>query len=973
MASTDDASIRFASYNASLFRETEGQLIEDLSTPDNTQAQTVAEIIQRSHPDVILVNEFDFDADGTAAELFHDNYLAVSQNGADPIDYPYVYVAPSNTGIPSGFDLNNNGVTDTTPGDRSYGDDALGFGVFPGQYGMVLYSKYPIVEDDIRTFQNFLWKDMPDALLPDDLNTPEPNDWYSPEELEVFRLSSKNHWDIPIDVNGEIVHVLASHPTPPSFDGPEDRNGKRNHDEIRFWADYITPGEGDYIYDDAGNAGGLDTGSSFVVMGDQNADPFDGNSIPGAIQQLLDNPLVNTSVTPFSRGGIEQALLQGDDNLIHTANPSFDTADFSEPPGNLRVDYVLPSQDLEITDAAVFWPTTDDPLFPLVGTFPFPSSDHRLVWADVDPSTRIHDIQGVAHISPLVGEEVSRVPGIVTALRDNGFYLQEPNPDDNDATSEGIFVFTDSEPTVSIGDSLLVDATVSEFRPGGDEDDNGNLSTTQLVDSNITVLSSDNPLPNSTIIGRDGRIPPTETIYDDADGDNVENTDNAFNPEENGLDFYESLEGMLVQVNDTVVVGPTNNFGEIYVLADNGADATGRTPRDGIIISPDDFNPERIQVDDEDVGILSPESSPEVNVSDRLGTVTGVIDYSFGNYELLYTEPLSVTPGELEPETTKLTGTEKQLAIASYNVENLDPGDTENIDIIAAQIANNLNSPDIIALQEIQDNTGSVDDGVVDASESYTALIDAIVAAGGPTYEFRDISPVDGEDGGQPGGNIRVGYLFNRDRVDFVDRTEPEVDLSTTSTTVTETDSGVELSLSPGRIDPNNPAFEDSRKPLVGEFIFNDEQVFVINNHFTSKGGSDPLFGRFQPPENGGEEQRAAQAQVVNDFVDDILAVDPNANIVVLGDLNEFQFFEPLQILEGDVNGQDPVLTNLTNTLPENQRYSYIFQGNSQALDHILVSDNLFKGAKYDAVHVNSEFADQVSDHDPLVAQLNVY
>ncbi len=379
--------IRFASFNASLNRNTEGELIEDLSTPGNEQAQAIAEIIQRTNPDVVLINEFDFDEDGTAAQLFRENYLAVGQNGVDPVDYPYFYIAPSNTGIASGFDLDNNGEVVTTPGAPGYGNDAFGFGNFPGQFGMIVYSKHPIDTENVRTFQNFLWKDMPGALLPDDPTTPEPEDWYSPEELEVFRLSSKSHWDIPIEVNGETIHVLASHPTPPVFDGPEDRNGRRNADEIRFWADYITPGENSYIYDDAGNFGGLEAGERFVVMGDQNADPFDGDSIPGAIQQLLDNPLVNTSVTPDSEGAVDATERQGLNNLDHEGNPAFDTADFAEEnfggPGNLRVDYVLPSQNLEITEAAVFWPPDEDPLFELVGDFPFPSSDHRLVWADV--------------------------------------------------------------------------------------------------------------------------------------------------------------------------------------------------------------------------------------------------------------------------------------------------------------------------------------------------------------------------------------------------------------------------------------------------------------------------------------------------------------------------------------------------------------------------------------------------------------
>ena len=369
--------VRFATFNASLNRSFEGQLVADLSTPNNAQARTVAEIVQRTRPDVLLINEFDFVENGVTAQLFQENYLSVSQNGADPIHYDYFFVAPSNTGILSGFDLNNNGSVGGP-------DDAFGFGFFPGQFGMAVFSRYPIDYDNIRTFQFFLWKDMPGALLPNDPNTPEPADWYSPEELDVFRLSSKSHWDVPIEIGGASVHFLVSHPTPPVFDGPEDRNGTRNFDEIRFWADYVLPSRSGYIYDDQGNSGGLKPGAMFVIAGDQNSDPLDGDSIPGAIQQLLDHPLINTKVTPSSEGGPEQALLQGGANTTHLSDPAFDTADFADiAPGNLRADYVLPRKNIRILDAAVFWPTIDDQLFRLVGVFPFPSSDHRLVWIDV--------------------------------------------------------------------------------------------------------------------------------------------------------------------------------------------------------------------------------------------------------------------------------------------------------------------------------------------------------------------------------------------------------------------------------------------------------------------------------------------------------------------------------------------------------------------------------------------------------------
>jgi Endonuclease/Exonuclease/phosphatase family len=368
--------VRFATFNASLNRNFAGQLRADLSSPDNAQAATVAEIIQRVRPEVLLINEFDFDP--MAAELFRSNYLEVSQDGAEPIRYDHLFIAPSNTGVPSGFDFNNNGVVGGP-------DDAFGFGFFPGQFGMLVLSQHQIDTADVRTFQHFLWKDMPGALLPDDPATPAQADWYSPEELDVFRLSSKSHWDVPILIGGKTVHFLVSHPTPPVFDGPEDRNGTRNFDEIRFWADYITPGATSlYIYDDDGQSGGLAPGASFVIAGDQNSDPLDGDSIPGAIQQLIEHPRVNTKVTPDSDGAVEQSALQGGANLTHLSDPRFDTADFADTaPGNLRADYVLPSKNLRIEDAAVFWPLSTDPLFPLVGTFPFPSSDHRLVWVDV--------------------------------------------------------------------------------------------------------------------------------------------------------------------------------------------------------------------------------------------------------------------------------------------------------------------------------------------------------------------------------------------------------------------------------------------------------------------------------------------------------------------------------------------------------------------------------------------------------------
>jgi 3-phytase len=386
-----DRELRFATFNASVNRNVDGQLVQELSNGDDPQLRNVAEIIQRVRPDVLLVNEFDFVPYKQAVRLFQRNYLSVSQNGARPIHFPYTFAKPSNTGIASGKDLDNNGQVVTTPGSGLYGNDAFGFGEFPGKFGMAVYSRLPIDYKRARTFQHFLWKDMPGNLL--------PTDWYSPDEQAIFRLSSKSHWDIPIETGRhERVHFLVSHPTPPVFDGPEDRNGKRNHDEIRFWADYIDPRASGYIYDDEGRRGGLRRGEHFVIAGDQNADPFDGDSVNFAIRQLLDNPRVNTSNAPTSPGGPEQAELQGGANDNHVGDPAFDTADFADgAPGNLRADYVLPDRKTEIEDSFVFWPLSTDPLFRLVGTFDpallpdgngFPSSDHRLVAVDVEVDRR---------------------------------------------------------------------------------------------------------------------------------------------------------------------------------------------------------------------------------------------------------------------------------------------------------------------------------------------------------------------------------------------------------------------------------------------------------------------------------------------------------------------------------------------------------------------------------------------------------
>ena len=587
-----------------------------------------------------------------------------------------------------------------------------------------------------------------------------------------------------------------------------------------------------------------------------------------------------------------------------------------------------------------------------------------------DSITPIYEIQGAGHTSPFVTVDFANLPadtftisgsevtttGIVTAVDSNGFYLQDPTGDGNDATSDAIFVFTSSTPTVTVGDEVEVTGTVAEFFPGTTS--TRNLPTTQISSPTVTVNSSGNALPTATIIGAGGRTIPTENIDDDAFG--------SFEPDTDGIDFFESLEGMRVTAKDAVAVAPTNRFGEIFTVVDNGAGATGISDRGTLNISPDDFNPEKVQID-EDSGVFNFDF-PNVDVGAKLGDVTGVVGYSFGNFEIYPTEDFTgnIVESTIEAETTTIEGSADKLTVASYNLLNLDPNDTDGdtdvangrFDAIAVQIVNNLKAPDIIGLQEIQDNSGSNNDGTFSANDTLQLLVDAIAAAGGPRYSFVDNFFIgDDTNGGQPVGNIRTAFLYNPDRVSL----DP-----TSVKSIQDSDQ---------QTNSDNPFF-DARLPIVATFTFNGQEVTVVNNHFSSKGGSSPILGVEQPFEarqeekevNGSLDERQAQAQAVKDYVDGILAADADANVVVLGDLNEFEFVSPVTNLAQN-------LTNLTETVPEDERYSFIFQGNSQSLDHILVSGNLADNAEFDIVHVNSEFAEtseRASDHDPLVASLSI-
>ncbi len=559
-----------------------------------------------------------------------------------------------------------------------------------------------------------------------------------------------------------------------------------------------------------------------------------------------------------------------------------------------------------------------------------------------DGALPIGQVQGAGHASPLAGQRVT-VRGVVTAVDSNGFYLQDGG-DGDVATSDGVLVFTGARPTVTAGQSVAVSGVVGEFRPGNAA---GNLTTTQIGGPVVTTLDAALPAVAATALGAGGRAAPTAVAQDDAF--------TSFDVAADGVDFYESLEGMLLRVPDAVVAQGTNGFGESWVLADGGAGATGRTPRGGVILTEADRNPEKVQVQyDAAAGNVLPGFSPALTVGDRLGDVEGVLSYNFGQYELLPTRAFAATDGELRPEVTALRAGPVTLTVADYNVENLDPGDgAARFDALAADIVGNLGTPDILALQEIQDNNGAVNDAVTDASLTGRALIDAVLRAGGPRYAYADIAPVDDTSGGEPGGNIRPGFLYRDDRVEL---------------------------LSLGQVAPGDAAFANSRVPLAGSFGFNGEIVTLINVHYASKGGSSTDFGALFPPLNGGEAARLAQARVTNAYVDAVLAERPGAKLLVIGDHNEFFFENPQAVLRGEDDGSR-VLADLNTGLPMSERYTYTFDGNSQDLDHTLATDAAFGVATYDAVHINSEFSDEAgalsgrtrnSDHDPQVTALAI-
>jgi predicted extracellular nuclease len=586
----------------------------------------------------------------------------------------------------------------------------------------------------------------------------------------------------------------------------------------------------------------------------------------------------------------------------------------------------------------------------------------------------IPEIQGSGHFSRFADEEVT-TGGVVTAVVPTGFYLQDPRGDGDPGTSDGIFVFTgrDGEKP-DTGDEIEVSGVVSEYVPGGS--DTGNLSTTQLSRVSFEVLSSGSPLPDPSVIGAGGRIPPNVHIISESElpvdlSIREEADANPFNPNVDGIDFYESLESMRVTVQQAVAISAirriNSSIGEVWVLPDNGANVApgdARTGRGGIHLQPHpdnrgDQHPERVQIQFNRG--LYPTDNPLITVGDRLGDVEGIMGYGFGNFEVYATESVDISASGLRPEITRLIGSVDAVTIATYNVLNLTPLSSSDAQrsSIARHIVHNMRAPDIIALQEIQDNNGTeggAENSETDASVTLNTLTDAVAAAGGPRYESFDVAPAPNSSGGAPGGNIRNAYLYNPARVRLVSFT------SLTPAVLTESKVS----------DPT--AFTGSRDPLLATFEILGAEFTVICNHLSSRFGSTPLFGAFQPFVQAGEDNRESQTRALNEYVAGLLEHDANRRVIVLGDMNTFDFTRHLtQVLPGT---SDEILHNLIPNADRDERYTYIFEGNSQVLDHIFVTPALLSGAEIDIVHVNVDFprvdSRVASDHEPVVARLRV-
>lgn len=599
---------------------------------------------------------------------------------------------------------------------------------------------------------------------------------------------------------------------------------------------------------------------------------------------------------------------------------------------------------------------TQDGRFSDVSTFNYTITD----------ALQIHDLQGAGHTTPFDDQFVEGIQGVVTyAFTLNGVYyytIQTPDElvDNELNTSEAILLYSGTKSwPIQVGDLVSVTGKVDEYAYDGYSDANQtDLKTTQInvrndQSGNVAVLERNVTLPAPIILDE------SKMNFAHIDSDYLK----VFNPQVDAIDFWESIEGMRVQVGNVKAVAPQEHGDLITVLES----ARTNSLHGGVLFEVGNANPNRIQFRLEPNG---PARSFEVATGDRFtGPITGIVGYSYQNYKIyasLDEMKAAHSKGSATPEKTTIVKDEKKLTIASYNLENFSNNTSETSNDKAQKLARafaiDMDSPDIIGVTEVQDNNGS-SAGNSAANESYERLIQAIVAAGGPRYSYLNIDPINNADGGAPNANIRVGFLYNPARVSL-----PEGIQSGDATSAVGYEEG-KLTLNPGRIDPTNAAFNSSRKPLAAQFVFQGEDVIVITNHWNSKSGDTPLFGAIQPPVYNSEIQRKQIAQIVYNFVSDIKTKNPDANIVSVGDFNDYQFTDALKIHEGEL------MTNMINKVEDSDRYTYLYQGNSQVLDHILVSNNLVNRTVIDILHINADFTDmagRASDHDPVMVQIDL-
>ena len=571
----------------------------------------------------------------------------------------------------------------------------------------------------------------------------------------------------------------------------------------------------------------------------------------------------------------------------------------------------------------------------------------------------INQIQGGGHLSPYDGKEVRCVTGIVTAVSSNGFFMQSAQADKDEKTSDAIFVNLLTVAEVNPGDEVMVNSgEIREYNPAGLGENS--LTTTSLRTNDIEILSHNNPLPTAVVLGEGGRAIPDNVIENDVNG--VIGVDKGkFDPDEDGMDFFESLEGMLVQVNDALVISSKNTYNEVVVVADLGKNASGLSTSGVLVLSEDDPNPERLILDDKYIKM------PEIMLGDVFtAPIVGILEYDFGNYRIQAIETPVYRSNDLAEEFLAIEPiqlTDSQISVVSMNVENLSHlEDPDRIEDYAEMIVNKLSSPDIMILQEIMDDDGYLDSAIVNADENIDALQIAVEDAGGPTYRWFSVNPVRNQDGGAEGANIRTVILFRMDRgLKFLSAlpAEPNEEVR-----VNGSEKNTVISNNPGLISPSDNAFRNSRKPIIAQFQYQDEIFYVIGLHLSSKGPDDPLFGANQPPNMSSETQRIEQASVVNSFVKEILEHDSTAKIIVAGDLNDFPWSETVRTLKG------AELTNLWDEVEREDWFSYIYEGNAEVLDQILVSEAFSPHIRtFKPIHLNSILpaSKQLSDHDPVL------